>query len=485
MVSRGILPAMMIHLETPLEPVWDAGAEAPFRGEVSPQGEAPEQEGRAGNRRTGKKAGGVDGFESPALLHGLLDDAGLSAQEFRVMLHICRRSGLHSNGRHCEASAESMAETCRLGVRTVRLALKSLVSLGWVVAIERPGFTKVYRPVFASGEVKGESAIRTAARKRVKPVSSSSDGKENVSVAPAPVDPAPVVIALSPSGTPAVSCQSPSPSACEPITLVTGGTTLFVTGDPMPLVTAEVIPPSEPNKGTHPHPSFQKRTTPAFCLDSGDSSDASHRTDETPGHARKSQHDVNRDLSNEFSQDNSTGSADNSQSVPRAAKNRAMDAAPGFEMDFATGGLMDRMPGVKADREAGHALDGAAFSGRSGGVALMEETAEPGGTAARKGKESGASRVTRSRGTVEEVREFVAGMGLPASDGEFMFHKWEANGWLNGPRPIKDWKAQIRSWKAARYLPSQRPDARQGMNSNNVMVPAESGAVMIGGRVFR
>jgi hypothetical protein len=61
-----------------------------------------------------------------------------------------------------------------------------------------------------------------------------------------------------------------------------------------------------------------------------------------------------------------------------------------------------------------------------------------------------------SRGTIEEVCAFAVELGLPPSDGEACFYKWEGNGWKNGSSPIRDWRATIRSWKAAGYLPSQK-----------------------------
>jgi len=62
---------------------------------------------------------------------------------------------------------------------------------------------------------------------------------------------------------------------------------------------------------------------------------------------------------------------------------------------------------------------------------------------------------THNRATLEEVTAFCREIGLPATDGHFMFHKWESNGWTNKGEPVKNWKAQIRSWKSAKYLPSQ------------------------------
>ncbi len=62
---------------------------------------------------------------------------------------------------------------------------------------------------------------------------------------------------------------------------------------------------------------------------------------------------------------------------------------------------------------------------------------------------------THNKATIEELKAFCAEIGLPATDGEFMFHKWESNGWTNKGGPVLNWKAQIRSWKSAKYLPSQ------------------------------
>jgi hypothetical protein len=63
---------------------------------------------------------------------------------------------------------------------------------------------------------------------------------------------------------------------------------------------------------------------------------------------------------------------------------------------------------------------------------------------------------SKSRGTLEEMKSFACELGLPETDGEAMFYKWEGNGWKNGAASVKDWKATLRSWKAAGYLPSQK-----------------------------
>jgi hypothetical protein len=63
-------------------------------------------------------------------------------------------------------------------------------------------------------------------------------------------------------------------------------------------------------------------------------------------------------------------------------------------------------------------------------------------------------RENKGKSTIDDLRSFVVEIGLPASDGESMFHHWEANGWKNGPNPVKDWKAGIRKWKSQGYRPA-------------------------------
>lgn len=58
--------------------------------------------------------------------------------------------------------------------------------------------------------------------------------------------------------------------------------------------------------------------------------------------------------------------------------------------------------------------------------------------------------------TLAEAIAFAVELGQPESDGEACFHKWEGNGWKNGDNAVKDWRATMRSWKIAGYLPSQR-----------------------------
>lgn len=58
--------------------------------------------------------------------------------------------------------------------------------------------------------------------------------------------------------------------------------------------------------------------------------------------------------------------------------------------------------------------------------------------------------------SLEEMTAFASELKLPGSDAEYLFWKWTDSDWKNGNRPIKDWKATVRSWKAAGYLPSQK-----------------------------
>jgi len=58
--------------------------------------------------------------------------------------------------------------------------------------------------------------------------------------------------------------------------------------------------------------------------------------------------------------------------------------------------------------------------------------------------------------TIDEVRVFCKEIGMTESVGDFCFWKWEGNGWTNSGKSIRDWKATIRSWKAAGHLPPKQ-----------------------------
>jgi hypothetical protein len=60
----------------------------------------------------------------------------------------------------------------------------------------------------------------------------------------------------------------------------------------------------------------------------------------------------------------------------------------------------------------------------------------------------------------EAVIFYIREIGLPEADGHYYWDKWQAGGYVNGGKPIKDWKALIRSHKAAGYCPSQKRNIR-------------------------
>lgn len=68
--------------------------------------------------------------------------------------------------------------------------------------------------------------------------------------------------------------------------------------------------------------------------------------------------------------------------------------------------------------------------------------------------------------SVEEIIEFCSELKLPQTDAEFLWHKWEGNGWKNNGKAIQDWRATIRSWQKAGYLPSQRNEKNYGRTKN-------------------
>lgn len=62
----------------------------------------------------------------------------------------------------------------------------------------------------------------------------------------------------------------------------------------------------------------------------------------------------------------------------------------------------------------------------------------------------------RSPSSKHECEEFCREQKLLRSDGEWFWNKGLSSGWKNGGKPIADWKATIRAWKAQLYFPSQK-----------------------------
>lgn len=88
----------------------------------------------------------MDRIDHPILksfifVHAMIDEAGLSANEFRVYAHLARRAG---KGDAFPAVA-SIAEFCHIHKDTVWAVLRSLESRGMLVRISRTGASNVYR----------------------------------------------------------------------------------------------------------------------------------------------------------------------------------------------------------------------------------------------------------------------------------------------------------------------------------------------------
>jgi DNA-binding transcriptional ArsR family regulator len=74
-------------------------------------------------------------------VHSALDDADLTANEFRVYCHIARRAGSSL----AWPSVDSIGKVCRMHPDTARTALASLASRGMLRRVERPGQSNLYR----------------------------------------------------------------------------------------------------------------------------------------------------------------------------------------------------------------------------------------------------------------------------------------------------------------------------------------------------
>lgn len=63
----------------------------------------------------------------------------------------------------------------------------------------------------------------------------------------------------------------------------------------------------------------------------------------------------------------------------------------------------------------------------------------------------------------EEIIEYVKSQGLTTNDGEWLYDKWEGNGYKNNGKPMTSWQATVRTWKRMQTIfpshknPQQRP----------------------------
>lgn len=62
----------------------------------------------------------------------------------------------------------------------------------------------------------------------------------------------------------------------------------------------------------------------------------------------------------------------------------------------------------------------------------------------------------KKRATLPEIMDFCRSKDLYPRDAEYVWNRWESNGWKNGSKPILDWQRTILAWKAQGYLPSQK-----------------------------
>lgn len=79
--------------------------------------------------------------KSVLFVHSSLDDAGLTANEFRVYCHLARRAGTAGDA---FPSAQTVADVCRMHKDTVWEVLRSLEARGMVQRQPRPGLSTIY-----------------------------------------------------------------------------------------------------------------------------------------------------------------------------------------------------------------------------------------------------------------------------------------------------------------------------------------------------
>ena len=60
--------------------------------------------------------------------------------------------------------------------------------------------------------------------------------------------------------------------------------------------------------------------------------------------------------------------------------------------------------------------------------------------------------------SLEEVEKYIEYAHLPV-DGEHFYNYYQANGWIMGSQPMRDWKAALKAW--ARHAPVVPRSARQ------------------------
>lgn len=74
-----------------------------------------------------------------------------------------------------------------------------------------------------------------------------------------------------------------------------------------------------------------------------------------------------------------------------------------------------------------------------------------------KDKETEKEPDRRKASSLEEVANYCKELGdLYPRDASYLWNHWQENGWTNGGKAIRDWKATIRKWRDANHLPTQK-----------------------------
>ena len=72
--------------------------------------------------------------------------------------------------------------------------------------------------------------------------------------------------------------------------------------------------------------------------------------------------------------------------------------------------------------------------------------------------------------TLDETKAYASQLGLLANDGEYIHANWIGNGWTRNGKPIKNWQACMRAWKAAGYFPSQKNGHKPPVTEENYLL---------------
>lgn len=69
--------------------------------------------------------------------------------------------------------------------------------------------------------------------------------------------------------------------------------------------------------------------------------------------------------------------------------------------------------------------------------------------------------IVSKKPTQQEVEAYAVELGLTKNDGAFKFDGWLSNGFTANGKPVKDWKAAMRTWQRGGFFPSQKAGSPQ------------------------